>query len=607
MFGCLTNRVVWVSFLLNVILGCWIVYFTSKAASHRKTPSDLLFLGHRLPSIFQNATENHWKFPIDFENATAVFNSVYGATKEKDSNMNPVGVNFFPAYIAPNTFMYHSRDDPRIPELYEWLAMDYEFSYSFASFGRGIPRRHTDGPGKPGSPERPSPGLPGGRALRKDPPKISSPEALKHNINLEKQFPEKKQSYLFTFKNKHPLDKLIFLDGDSAAKSTTGEMDQQMILSQQEDVDGYVNEREAADRICKWGSAFGLQGIVRLEVGFELILCDFHRDLELISNVTLYNTTNLAGFPCEIPEPKSGLEKSRSRLMDGWQSMSRFEWMRSGADVNDGDERILVDFSNMVTPLNKTWIDPDPYQRRINTIPQDLKNSILIELESTISKGVNPFHRTNWPQIIGHIVNKFSPMLLNLNNTLAIFESSPDSDLALALKRASESISTSTFNFIRRYSDEDITDDNNRSFMALRFAVEDYVHNTFEIQTQLDRLIYSSVYKVTKEIIDAIFRLHAVSIAILPDFYVVPTVNNYTEHKEAILRENRSLQALLKSLRWSAFTRCSRKCGWNEVCAVPGWGPGPMGWMFGNEKYLHYELGSYRVNKELQCVSIKDL
>ncbi|GEQ70278.1 hypothetical protein JCM33374_g3954 [Metschnikowia sp. JCM 33374] len=605
----------WLSVSLNIFLGGLVLYYTSTFTKIQGVLLEYSFTEVETEPSFQNATDNYLQFPIDLENATAVFNSVYGVAKEKDSNLNPVGINFFPAYLPPNTMMYHSREDPNIPESFEWIAMDYEFSYSFAHFNRGKSRKNSRPPppekpknplqpGEPSGPEKPI--KPPSRAWdisRKDPP---NGEVL----NLEESHLEKRvpfgsgPSYLFTFRNKLPLDKLIFLDGASAAKTSTGEMDQQMILSQQEDVEAYVRERTAADRICKWGKSFGLQGVVRLEVGFEIILCDFHRDVELVSNVTLYNVTKLAGFPYENPQPLTELESSRSDLIDRWQSMGSFEWMQAGGNVNDGDDRILIDFSNMVTPLNKTWIDPDPYQRRINKIPQSLKNDILSDLETVLSKGVDPFYKTDWRQITGHVIDKFSPMLIDFNNTLTIFEHARNVDLSSALRNASESLSVSTYNFIRRYTDENTVGESIQRSKAFQWAVEDYVHNTFTIRTESDRLIYSSVYKVVTEVISTIFELYDVSMAILPQFHISPSDAEYNKHKDTLLEENKKLRDLLKTLGWSAFTRCSKTCAWNEVCAVPGWGPGPMGWWSGRRTSLHYEEGSYRVNNELQCIGV---
>ncbi|GME88054.1 unnamed protein product [Ambrosiozyma monospora] len=44
--------------------------------------------------------------PIDISNATAIFNEVNNALKQKNANLNPVGVSFIPAYIPEGTLLY---------------------------------------------------------------------------------------------------------------------------------------------------------------------------------------------------------------------------------------------------------------------------------------------------------------------------------------------------------------------------------------------------------------------------------------------------------------------------------------------------------------------
>ncbi|KAJ8146215.1 hypothetical protein OY671_000733 [Metschnikowia pulcherrima] len=594
----------WVSVSLNLILAAVTFYHSNQRANIQNYVFGVHSPDQSLEIQYENATENYLQFPIDLANATAVFNSVYGAGREKDSNLNPVGVNFFPAYIPPNTLMYHSREEPNIPESFEWLAMDYEFSYSFARFtrgkSRGGPHKPPKDPGDPGEP-----GIPGGRSSRKDPPEKNKGLSLDEKTQ-KRDHSGAGPSYLFTFRNKTPLNRLILLDGASAAKSSTGEMDQQMILSQQKDVEGYVDEEIAANNICNWGKSFGLQGVIRLEVGFEIILCDFHKDIELVSNVTLSNVTKMVGFPYEPSEPTTDLEKSRTKLIDRWQAMSEFEWMQAGGRVNNGDGRILIDYANMVTPLNKTWVNPDPYQRRINKLSEPLKSQIITQLENTISKGVDPFYKTDWPLVIGAIVEKFSPMLVGVNATFTVFEHEANINLSSALKNLSDNLSSSTFNFVRRYTDGN-AHEAIQGTCARRDAVEDYVHNTFAISTTSERLIYSSVYRVTSEIVSMIFDLFDLCEKIFADRYVTPSDAHDIKLREIVLAKSADIKALIETLKWSSFIRCTQVCDWNEVCAVPGWGPGPMGWRFGSRKSLHFENGSYRINNELECINVDQL
>lgn len=597
-----TRNILWLSVALNTALALLLVWSTSRV---------------RLPGLSHNISvpakapatrpaDLYEKFPIDLANATAVVNAVYGAGKQKDANISPVGVTFIPAYLPPNTLMYHSTGKTEVPQSFEWIAMDYEFSYSFARFARhssSLDGSHgPPGKGGPGGPKGPGDGKggpPGGgwRGGRKTPPEDKQVVEAAEERQLEKRVPwGLGPSYMYTFRNTEALDKLIFLDGASAAKSETGEMDQQLILSKQKDLDERVNERDAAEKICAWGKPFGLQGVVRLEIGYEIVLCDFFDKVELVSNSTLHNVTELVGFPDEHPNAK-GLAAERTSLIDKYQARNHFEWVMAGAIVNEGEPRILLDYSSMVTPLNKTWVDPDPYMRRINKIPQPLKDSMLSSLEHSLAKGVNPFHNTDWPHIIEHITTKFAPLLVELNSTLAVYALDPDS--TYALQDAVGNMSAITYNFVRRYHDNSVADWEQKRAKALEMAVLDYVHHTFPIETELDALILTSIYRVTKELIDTVFGMFDTAKSILPDLYIAPTDEKYPQHKKALLKEQKHISTLLHNLRWSIFTRCTQTCGWDEVCFVPTWGPGPR-----VEGLTVWEDGSFRIPQELQCLSI---
>lgn len=486
---------------------------------------------------------NYLDFPIDLTNASAVFNAVNGAGKQHDSNIKPVGVSFIPAYIPANTPLFHSTGKQSVPSLFEWVAMDREFSYSFAHFPRhGKPSRfHSD----------------------------------------QRIFKSDGRNYLYTFVNPKPLDKLIFLDGALAAKTDSGEMDQQLVLSGQEDPDAYVYEREAADRICKWGKPFGLQGVVRLEVGFEVIICNFN-DLQLVSNVSLANPVDILDFPAETgsDDPE---ELSRKRILDEAMAQLGLEWVQAGSLVNHGEKRIKLDLSHMVTPLNKTWIDPDPYKRRLNKIPQTVKDDIRRTLSHHLKRPV--IQGRDWQTLAERVVGKFSPLLLLLNNTMKLWHLHNDS-FAVA-----SNVSRVTFNFVRTYNDSGTLDSKHET--PLSRALADYVPG--EATTEAEVLIMASLRSIVSEIVGTLFDYHTMAKALLHNQEV-----DITKHDVR-------LQALLKVLNWADFTKCAA-CGIDQVCYVPTWGPGPFGWGISsaNLEYLDYDGERYRIPKQLLCVSYKE-
>lgn len=577
----------WVSLLLNLVLIALCLWKYPDSTEPQIVP-------------YVDPQNIYQQYPIDFENATAVFNTVNGALKQKDCNMNPVGVSFIPAYLPPNTLMYHGTHSTELPGLYEWVAMDFEFSYGFAGFSRGKKRPDRHGPPHHGPPLKDTE-----HWGKSEVQSVFSP----HGPPMR----DSGKPFLYTLRNTRALDKLIYLDGASAAKTSSGEMDQQMILSKQKDLDAYVDEHEAAAKICKWGRSFGLQGVVRLEIGYEIILCDFFDHIELVSNVTLHNTTELGNLPFEPPVAHELLEKKRMGLMDKWKSTAGFEWVQAGARTNGGDKRILLDFAGMVTPLNRTYVARDPYKRRLNHIPDSEKNHIILKLETYLQSPGGPYGKTDWQLAAQNIAEKLGPLLVNLNSTFLVFEKLVELNnatvnltrLGLVLEEATTNITSTLYNFMRRFLDDNYALDKTQ---FVHLAVTDYVHHTHAISTDLEVLIYSSLYRMTTEILSFLWDTFSVARDAVPDFYVEPTEVHYEDIKKQFLAKGNELSALLKTLAWPLFTRCSSVCGWDEVCYVPTWGPSPMGWgQDKNSPFLEFDGERYRIPMELSCVSVQNM
>lgn len=561
-----------------------------------------------VPRIGSNREIEHYlneNSYVDIGNASAIFNTVHGSLKQRNADLNPVGVSFIPAFIPANTPLYHSTGSPDIPDTLEWIAMDFEFSYSFAH-ARRHNRPPNDGPGhRPGPPgHRPGGPPPWQRRPGKGPEQQEVLDATPHPPFFSER------SYLFTFKSSRPLDRLIYLDGASAAKTDTGEMDQQLVLSRQKDVDAYVNERQAAKKICDWGKQFGLQGIVRLEIGFEVIICDFHKDFELVSNITLNNVTDLLGFPDETPTPLTDLEKERTALLDITEGMRLFEHLQAGENTNNGESRIKLDFSNMVTPINRTWLNPDPYLRRINNISEELKEELVDELHDLLQTPISINDKTDWQGATNRMVDKFGPLLLNLNNSLKIYEYDRLNNSERALKNIATNLTQYTYNFVRRYSDDNLKDPKVRRLNAYDASVFDYVYGTYPLDTKMDRLIYSSIHKVHDVLFNTIYDIFEKSKEILVDIYVKDTALDH--HQEIIADIWSELIAVMDDLRWSVFSRCSTLCGFDEVCYSPTWGPGGVGSFFkgddeANQPWFEPDGDRLKIGKELSCVSYKDV
>ncbi|KAF7895904.1 hypothetical protein EAF00_005919 [Botryotinia globosa] len=150
--------------------------------------------------------------------------------------------------------------------------------------GPGGPGNHGPGKGKglggkpPGGPGR---GLPPHARMDSHP----KPKA-KHDDNVHD--PDDKEEdghgYLHTYRTSKPLTKLIYIDGMSAGKTSMGTLDstdyiiRNLSPSSTEPNNDWIR---AAD-LCRIGEEYGIEGILRMEAGFEIILCRFKDGLEFI-------------------------------------------------------------------------------------------------------------------------------------------------------------------------------------------------------------------------------------------------------------------------------------------------------------------------------------
>ncbi|CCH42781.1 hypothetical protein BN7_2325 [Wickerhamomyces ciferrii] len=626
--------------ILLLLVSTWVIYPSNSQVDQDALKSNDNINSNNEEQQINSTIKNFTNEPslITFENASAIFNTINSALKPKHSQIHPIGVSFIPAVIPEGSLLYHGNTDGNIPTGLEWIAMDPEFSYWFIANRDGPGHNGTfpgkpGGPGGPGGPGKPPggpdgpggppPDGPGGKDPKYKSPNDPSHKSTEKGKEMENGKDSNKlgggitggggkhhgkpsgstHSSLLTFQVKKPLDRMILLDGSSGAKSHTGEMDTQMILAKA-GVNETINEYEAAERICKWGEPFGLDGFIRIEIGFEAIICDFQNDkLELVSNVTIGWKQEAIGFPLE----KDYIEEPVEEIIDSLDAMAGFEFMNQGNAHSKRDRRIELDYKGLVTPLNKTWIHPDPYLRRVNDINDDLKNELIENLENYLKTPIDTKTGTDWQFITDEIIDKFTPILETLNNSLSKF-SKNDVDEDTLIKYAKNSV-IYTNNFVRRFKDYQIKDENEQIQTAKKFAIYQFSHPLTSITTESEHLIYSSVSKVVSEIVDFIFELNTQSIKILKTAY--SDKQSVLKYSNVMIAASKNLTNLLNTLNWVEFYQCDRKCNSDELCYIPSWGPSPFGWsgkdLFGTEAPGEGQGQHSRIKNPLQCISYKTI
>ncbi|KAG2076630.1 hypothetical protein BDR04DRAFT_1149074 [Suillus decipiens] len=133
--------------------------------------------------------------------------------------------------------------------------------------------------------------------------------------------------------------KVLYFDGSGAAKLFEGTMDTQDIIAWGEPrPERSFDESDRINDLCIWGKEFRINGFVRMEMSFEIMLCDFTAGVEVVSFVHL----TLPRDHRSIPPPTS---------LDHYTWIHTFEVMHSGSWHNrcPGDSRIVLDLTGPVS------------------------------------------------------------------------------------------------------------------------------------------------------------------------------------------------------------------------------------------------------------------
>ncbi len=222
---------------LNVL--CWTYNVAAMNA-------DTALYGWSTPQIQLNRSPSEG-CPINFTSSSPhIFSSLRSLLRQWPNTFFPNGHSIIPCEIASFTNLYHGRWDVDLPPNPEWFAFDIEMSYGIMGSGRN--------------------------------------------------------AHMLTYQTVKPVQCLYF-DGMSASLEGTGQLDSQMVFLcgnvychfPSGDWQFLGDEYGRARGLCTWildhnlgGSGWGVEGIVRMNAGFELIWCNFSSpSIRLISHLNI--------------------------------------------------------------------------------------------------------------------------------------------------------------------------------------------------------------------------------------------------------------------------------------------------------------------------------
>ena len=444
-------------------------------------------------------------------NAFRLFNEIHSAGRQWGSSLHHNGMSFFPAVIPQGTVVYHGDQTSDRPVGPEWLSFEVEHAEAFA-FSMKLHRE----------------------------PQIAG--TVKQKPLGAKSNDSYIRGYLQTYQANRDL-KVLYVSGMGAAKTHMGTLDTQDLILREnntsEDWDGYMDEVARSQSICQLLAEWGYDGLMRMEIGFELVYCDFNKGLDQVV-----------------------VARSSREMADGFNDMYLFQWARAIAERYDGlgGGRVRIDFSSMVSaylfPVNIS--NPDTERPDLPRLASNALSSLKDIKQHLRAVATRPRRFTvNWQAVVDMVVTRFS-------NRLALM-SSPTSSPSMFLVE----LHTATRSYIdfppmpgdTTAAGEEI----NLLYKAINECARHYLLPAYvrrDLWSEADELIHTSLETVTTEVCTKLFTARN----IVKDDGSTPKIEN-------IENARRVIQDLKQVLDWTTWRR-RQACAVDELLLTVMW---PLG------------------------------
>ncbi|KAF9767164.1 hypothetical protein IL306_000292, partial [Fusarium sp. DS 682] len=340
------------------------------------------------------------------ERAYMVFNAIHSAGRQWGAALYHNGFGFFPATVPAGTMFYHGTRQNVTPTGPEWLAFDIEHAENFArSFkyraGRGGPTAPIPPPPdekEPDADDEQTDEEVDRQELRRRSEYITTnndddsllraaaPKDDNDTVNL--------RGYLHTYQANRDL-KVLLIDGMSAGKTNMGTLDSQDLVLRENNTNGRkFDEWHRALDLCKLASEWGFDGFVRIEIGIEVIKCDFTDGLDLVSMMR----TELM-----------------SRTMGNF-GLATFQIVRAVGERYDGvgANRLRIDFSSMVSglffPINiSSTVTGRPDLKRLGAATLEELKDIKAYLNDVLRQPRR--YNVDWQGVVDLIITRYNKRL----------------------------------------------------------------------------------------------------------------------------------------------------------------------------------------------------
>ena len=451
-------------------------------------------------------------------NAPHIFNAVHSSMRQWGSSLNHNGMSYFIATVPRGTQVYHGTDRSEPIIGMEWLALEPEHAMMFAH--RFV--RPSDASSLPIE-------MRTKLSWTEDVFENSYEEPLQVRLGSpprrapQGEQPKVEPGYLQTYAVNKDL-RLLYIDGQSAAKTSKGTLDSQEHIILRNTTNGTTApwwDYQRGKALChlakdRWHSK--IDGYLRMESGFEIILCDF---------------SNLVQLRATRTKPSGGDDGHRERRL-GMELISLFKAVAARYG-GIGGERVRLDYEHFVSAY--AYPDLDLFENlpnlpRLANLSESDAAMIFNDLETLIMNiRSTETPKINWQSIADEIVERYGrkiPYLISqsLHNKTA---------LAAEIEQILEP-------FID-YDSRDTT-------LEIQRCTNNFIPQILTV-AQKQSLAAKSITVVSGRICST---LHS-------------AMNNHTSYHDAVSQ----IQDLIDYLAWPIWKYCNPECKLDEVCMTAIW------------------------------------
>ncbi|KAJ7583644.1 hypothetical protein C8J56DRAFT_214620 [Mycena floridula] len=369
--------------------------------------------------------------------------------------------------------------------------------------------------------------------------------------------------------------KVLYFDGSSAAKMLHGSMDSQDIVAYSKVLpDQFFAERERIVKLCDWGKKFGLDGFFRMEMDFELMLCDFTQGVEVVSFEHLV----------PVSPPKDAPQSSCNQATSG-------EPLRQGPEVifagslhshYPGERRLRLDYSKFLSfydtslapSLVETRYGKHRLQHRIQGISDEDTAAIMTRLDSILMLDTEASSGIDWETLLRVISDRYAERLELLAHVLNSTSSDSVADLQLRAKKAQTLLHV----VLQPYMLHSLTprsrhEDPTNSWANPMFRMCSTIHTKSidpALLTLSERLLLDAVSQTTREICRVLVNIWVDGVRAGLDS-VVKLASDSCNSEEFVSKWYEEVTTLMQWLDWSVWLKCKPACDAESICHLPTW------------------------------------